>query len=194
MHTYTISAWNSHQKYAAWNTKSPPPPPPPPQPPTPNPTPPPPPSYHLTVFYFSARLSVTKISNRKYRDYVYIKYQSTKYNVLHHVKITNLLSVQTRFPTSGPTYRRQVVNPRHRTPQGKSFAKPGTPLQNILVVKSEHAIKESERNMLYPIFKETVQVRKHPGCAFAEPELIESIKTTSMEDVSTRVLEKIKNV
>ena len=26
-----------------------------------------------------------------------------------------------------PTYRRQVVNPRHQTPQGQSVAKPGTP-------------------------------------------------------------------
>ena len=25
------------------------------------------------------------------------------------------------------------VNPRHQTPQGQSVAKPGTPLQNILV-------------------------------------------------------------
>ena len=27
---------------------------------------------------------------------------------------------------SGPTHRRQVVNPRHQTPQGQSVAKPGT--------------------------------------------------------------------
>ena len=29
---------------------------------------------------------------------------------------------------SGPTYRGQVVNSRHQTPQGQSVAKPGTPL------------------------------------------------------------------
>ena len=34
---------------------------------------------------------------------------------------------------SGPTYKRQVVNPRHKTPQGQSVAKPGTPLYNILL-------------------------------------------------------------
>ena len=38
-----------------------------------------------------------------------------------------------RFPKSGAAYRRKVANPRHQTPQGQSAAKPGTPLQNILV-------------------------------------------------------------
>ena len=32
------------------------------------------------------------------------------------------------FPKGQPTYTRQVVNPRHQTPQGQSVAKPGTPL------------------------------------------------------------------
>ena len=39
--------------------------------------------------------------------------------------VTNLhtsLSFQTRFKKSGPTCRRQVVNPRHQTLQGPSFA------------------------------------------------------------------------
>ena len=35
---------------------------------------------------------------------------------------------QIRFPKSGATYRRQVINPRHQTPQRQSVAKPGTPL------------------------------------------------------------------
>ena len=34
---------------------------------------------------------------------------------------------------NGPTYRGQVVNLRHQTPQGESVAKPGTPLLDILV-------------------------------------------------------------
>ena len=38
--------------------------------------------------------------------------------VLQYVKLTNPPSFQTWFPKSGPTYRRQVVNPRHQTPQG----------------------------------------------------------------------------
>ena len=29
---------------------------------------------------------------------------------------------------NGPTYRGQVINPRHQSPQGQSVAKPGTPL------------------------------------------------------------------
>ena len=32
------------------------------------------------------------------------------------------------FQKRGPTYRGQAVNRRHQTPQGKSVAKPGTPL------------------------------------------------------------------
>ena len=32
------------------------------------------------------------------------------------------------FQKNGQTYRRQVVNPWHQTPQGQSVAKPGTPL------------------------------------------------------------------
>ena len=44
----------------------------------------------------------------------------------------NLLLFQTRFPKSWPTDRKQVVVPRHQTPQGQSFAKPGTPLLSIM--------------------------------------------------------------
>ena len=32
-----------------------------------------------------------------------------------------------------PTYKKQVFNPRHHTPQGQSVAKPETTLQAILV-------------------------------------------------------------
>ena len=53
--------------------------------------------------------------------------------VFLYVKIMNILSFSTRFPKSEPTYRRQVVNPWHQTPQGESVAKPETPSQNILV-------------------------------------------------------------
>ena len=44
-----------------------------------------------------------------------------------------ILSFKTRFPKSGPTYKRQVFNPRHQTLRGQSVAKSVTPLQNILV-------------------------------------------------------------
>ena len=48
--------------------------------------------------------------------------------VLHYVKLTNPLPFQTKFPNSGQTYRKYVVNPRPQTPQGQSAAKPETPL------------------------------------------------------------------
>ena len=34
--------------------------------------------------------------------------------VLHYVNFTNPISFQTRFPKSGPTFRRQLVNPQHK--------------------------------------------------------------------------------
>ena len=60
----------------------------------------------------------------------------------------------------------QVVNPRHRTPQRQSVAKP----IEYPSRKCKHDIKESKGNMFNPLFKENVQGQKHPGsCAFAEP-------------------------
>ena len=52
--------------------------------------------------------------------------------IIHYVKPTAQLLFKIRFPKGGPTCRRQVVNPRHQTPQGQSVAKPETPLQNIV--------------------------------------------------------------
>ena len=63
---------------------------------------------------------------------------------------------------NGPTHRRQVVNPRHQTPQGYSVAKPGTPLKNILI-GNLNIKNESEGNMSNPIFKEKVKGQKHPS-------------------------------
>ena len=48
--------------------------------------------------------------------------------IIHYVKPTAQLLFKIRFSKGGPTCRRQVVNPRHQTPQGQS-----TPLQNIQV-------------------------------------------------------------
>ena len=53
--------------------------------------------------------------------------------IIHYVKPTAQLLFRIRFPKGGPTCRRQVVNPRHQTPQGQSVAKPETPLPNIQV-------------------------------------------------------------
>ena len=53
--------------------------------------------------------------------------------IIHYVKSSAQLLFKIRFPKGGPTYRRQVVNPPHNSPQGQSVAKPETPLQNIQV-------------------------------------------------------------
>ena len=62
----------------------------------------------------------------------YVKTQKIRY-IIHYVKPTAQLLFMIRFPKGGPTFRKQVVNPRHQTPQGQSVAKPETPLQNIQV-------------------------------------------------------------
>ena len=62
----------------------------------------------------------------------YVKTQKIRF-IIHYVKPTAQLLFKIRFPKSGPTCRRQVVNPRHQTPQGQSVAKPETPLQNIQI-------------------------------------------------------------
>ena len=58
-------------------------------------------------------------------------WDNQKKKKIPYIKFTNLLSFQTRFPKSGPTYRGKVVNPRHQTPQGQSVVKTGT-RNNIL--------------------------------------------------------------
>ena len=59
----------------------------------------------------------------------YVKTQKKIRFLIHYVK----LLFKIRFPKDRPTCRRQVVNPRHQTPQGQSVAKPETPLQNIYI-------------------------------------------------------------
>ena len=54
-----------------------------------------------------------------------------KWLIIHFIKFANPLSFQTRSPKRGPTYSRQLVDPRHQTPQGQSNAKPRLPLLNI---------------------------------------------------------------
>ena len=63
----------------------------------------------------------------------YVKTQKNVRFIIHYVKPTAQLVFKIRFPKGGPTCRRQVVNPRHQTPQGQSVIKPETPLQNIQV-------------------------------------------------------------
>ena len=70
-----------------------------------------------------------------YQDIYNCICQNTKKEIytIHYVTPTAQLLFKNRFPKGGPTCRRQVVNPRHQTPQGHSVAKPETPLQNIQV-------------------------------------------------------------
>ena len=63
-----------------------------------------------------------------------------------------------RFPKGGPTCRRQVVNPRHQTPQGQSNSPAEYP---SWVARCD--IKGSDGTMLNPIFWKKVQGQKHPG-------------------------------
>ena len=62
----------------------------------------------------------------------YVKTQKIGFSI-NYVKSTAQLLFKIRFLKGGPTWRRQVVNPRHQTPQGQSVAKPEIPLQNIQV-------------------------------------------------------------
>ena len=63
----------------------------------------------------------------------YVKTHKKIRNIIHYVKPTAHPLFKIRFPKGGPTCRRQVVNPRHQTPQEQSVAKPEIPLQNIHV-------------------------------------------------------------
>ena len=91
------------------------------------------------------------------------KYKKTWRYTIHYVKPTAQLVFKNRFPEGGPACRRQVVNPRHQTPQGQSVAKPETPLQNIQGWVARRYIKGSDGVMLNPIFWKKVQGPKHPG-------------------------------
>ena len=63
---------------------------------------------------------------------VYVKTQKIRY-IIHHVKPTAQLLFKIRFLKGGPACRKQMVNPRHQTPQEQPVAKPEHPLQNIQV-------------------------------------------------------------
>ena len=64
-----------------------------------------------------------------YQDiYNCICHNTQKRYTIHYVTPAAQLLFKNRFPKGGPTYRRQVVNPRHQTPQGQSVTKPDTPL------------------------------------------------------------------
>ena len=59
--------------------------------------------------------------------YKYICIKINKSNEKRCFRFIKLIC-RLKFPKSGLTYRKQVVNPRQQTPQGQSVAKLGTPL------------------------------------------------------------------
>ena len=63
------------------------------------------------------------------------KYENKWRSTSHYVILTDQLLFKSRFSKSGQTYRRQVVNPRHQTPQGQSLAKPMDDSSTLLVFK-----------------------------------------------------------
>ena len=67
------------------------------------------------------------------KTYIIAYVNTQKRYIIHYVKPTAQLLFKIRFLKGGPICRRQMVNPRHQTPQGQSVAKPETPLQNIQV-------------------------------------------------------------
>ena len=94
-----------------------------------------------------------------YQDiYNCICQNTQKIIIIHYVKSTAQLLFKIRFPKGGPTCRRQMINPRHQTPQGLSVAKPETPSW-----VARYDIKGSVSTVLNPIFSKKVQVQKHPG-------------------------------
>ena len=91
------------------------------------------------------------------------KYKKTVKYTIHYVKPTAQLLYKNRFPKCGPTCRRQVVNPRHQTPQGQSVARPETPLQNSRSWVARFDIVGSDGTMMNQIFWKKVQGQNHLG-------------------------------
>ena len=96
-------------------------------------------NYVLFILYYIIHLTkqYTKCTSyKKYKDYAHgnISTGVLDKNIKHYLRCKDKaeksyaqLLFKSRFPTSGQTYRTQVVNPRHQTPQGQSVAKPEIP-------------------------------------------------------------------
>ena len=99
--------------------------------------------------------------------------QKQQKNVFLYLKLTNLLSFQTRFPKSGPTYRGKWFIHGTKRHKDNQYCKARNSPVEYPSRECKHDIKESKGNMFNPIFKKIVQGQKHPeSCAFAEPELV----------------------
>ena len=76
-----------------------------------------------------------------------------------HCKLTYQLILKCE-PKGGLSCRRQVVHPRHQTPQWESVAKPETPLLIILSIACKY---EVHGNLFSPLFeKQSLCRQKHP--------------------------------
>ena len=110
--------------------------------------------------------------------------------VLHYVTPTNTLSFKTRSPKSRPTYKKQVVDPRHQNQPGQSVAKPVTRIYR----ESKHDLNKSEGNMFNAIFKDSVQGQRHPGrCVVAEPKLLSFRKPKYVGKMNSYGYKNLKN-
>ena len=96
--------------------------------------------------------------------------------VIHYVKSTAHLLFKIRFPKGGPTCRRQVVNPRHQTPQGQSVARPKKSPAEYPGWVARCDIKGSVSTVLNPIFSKKVQGQNCPGRWEIVEQQIPSIK------------------
>ena len=65
--------------------------------------------------------------------------------VLHYAKFTKPLSFHTRFPKSGPTHSRQVLNPQHQTPQGQSITNHDPPPTHPPPVEYPTRVSQQQR-------------------------------------------------
>ena len=126
------------------------------------------------------------------------KHKKIRY-IIHYVKPTAQLLFKIRFPKGGPTCRRQVVIPRHQTPQGqpiscKAWNSPAEYPSRV----ARCDIKGSVSTVLNPIFWKNVQGQKHPGRWGILEHQIPSIKvlfktnTKGHKHPSIRLLSKSK--
>ena len=91
-------------------------------------------------------------------DYINVKvvtYINTYYQYIWQNTFSAIWNLQTNsfiiyLPTSGPTYRRQVVNPRHQTPRGHRFTNPEIKKSSFNLLSVHHFSVGSCD--LFPIF------------------------------------------
>ena len=92
--------------------------------------------------------------------------------------------------------KKQVVNPRHQTPQGQSLAKPGTPVGNILSgnIHSTHRSSVVPRTIQYSKWSSSTETSQWE-CVMAEPEYWSTHKKLAVVFIFsyTHILPKFPN-